>query len=73
MKIKTKFSNSKLLDENKMIFENQIWRIDEVASYTGYKIGTIYNLTSQNLIPHRRKRGRIFFIPLEIQNWIEEE
>lgn len=49
-----------------------LWKIDDVAEYTGYSKGTLYNLTSKNLIPHRKKRGKLFFSPLEIQNWIEE-
>lgn len=54
------------------LFENQIWKIKDVAKFTGYSVGTLYNLVSQNLVPYRKKRGRLFFIPLEIQNWIEE-
>jgi predicted DNA-binding transcriptional regulator AlpA len=53
-------------------FENQIWQIEDVAKFTGYTVGTLYNLTSQNLIPHRKKRGKLFFVPFEILNWIEE-
>ncbi len=49
-----------------------LWGIEEVSRHTGYAVGTLYNLTSKNVIPHRRKRGRLFFIPTEIQNWIEE-
>lgn len=51
---------------------NQIWSIKETAQYTGYAIGTLYNLVSQNLIPFRKKRGKLYFIPTEVQNWIEE-
>lgn len=54
------------------IFDNRIWNILDVARYTGYHVGTLYNLTSKNLIPHRKKRGKLFFVPFEIQNWIEE-
>ena len=50
----------------------QIWGVRDVASYTGYAIGTLYNLVSRNLIPHRKKRGKLYFVPSEIQNWIEE-
>ena len=53
-------------------FENRIWSVRDVSEYTGYAVGTLYNLASQDLIPHRKKRGRLFFIPLEVQNWIEE-
>lgn len=54
------------------LIENKIWSIRDTADYTGYAVGTLYNLVSQNLVPHRKKRGRLFFIPLEIHNWIEE-
>lgn len=54
------------------LFENKIWSVEDVAAYTGYSIGTLYNLTSRDLIPHRKKRGKLYFIPLEIQNWIDE-
>lgn len=49
-----------------------LWQIEDVAAYTGYSKGTLYNLTSQKIIPHRKKRGKLYFVPLEIQNWIEE-
>lgn len=61
------------ISQEKPIFENRIWRIDDIVSFTGFSKGTIYNLTAKNKIPHRRKRGRLFFIPLEILNWIDEE
>ncbi len=73
MKIKKQNIAISLEKKQSKFFENRIWRIDDVACYTGYSLGTLYNLTSQNLIPHRKNRGRIFFIPLEIQNWIEED
>lgn len=68
-----KMKVQKAKEISQKFFENRIWRIEDVANFTGYSLGTLYNLTSQNLIPHRKKRGRIFFIPLEIQNWIDEE
>ncbi len=58
--------------KRELLFENKIWNIADVAEYTGYSIGTLYNLTSKDLIPHRKKRGKLFFLPFEIQNWIEE-
>lgn len=51
---------------------DQIWSIMDVARYTGYAVGTLYNLVSDHLIPFRKKRGKLYFIPFEIQNWIEE-
>lgn len=59
-------------EDGAAIFEKKIWKINDVAEYTGFSVGTLYNMTSRNLIPHRKKRGRLFFLPFEIQNWIEE-
>lgn len=60
------------IESKSLIFENRIWNVRDTATYTGYSVGTLYNLVSQNLVPYRKKRGRLFFIPHEIQNWIEE-
>jgi predicted DNA-binding transcriptional regulator AlpA len=65
-------SPSDKVESKKLIFENRIWSVRDVSEYTGYAVGTLYNLASQDLVPHRKKRGRLFFIPLEIHNWIEE-
>jgi excisionase family DNA binding protein len=56
-------------------FDNLIWGIDEVCSFTKYAKGTIYNLVSKGEIPHRtrgRKR-RLVFVPSEIVTWIKGE
>jgi predicted DNA-binding transcriptional regulator AlpA len=65
--------NAKELQDSSL-FLNQIvfWKIDGVAAFTGYSKRTLYNLTSRDLIPHRKKRGKLYFVPFEIQNWIEE-
>lgn len=63
----------KKVSENSFsLFENRIWQVEDVAKFTGYSVGSLYNLTSKNLIPHRKKRGKLYFIPVEIQNWIDE-
>ena len=60
--------------QDSSLFENKIsfWKIEDVAEITGYSIGTLYNLTSKDLIPYRKKRGKLYFVPSEIKNWIEE-
>ncbi len=68
MKLKTLKSN----ENSAPFFENLIWQVEDVAKFTGYSVGSLYNLTSKKLIPHRKKRGKLYFIPVEIQNWIEE-
>jgi len=55
-----------------LFFDKKIWTIFDAAAFTGYSVGTLYNLTSKDLIPHRKKRGKLYFLPFEIQNWIEE-
>ena len=58
-----------------MLFNNCIWGIDEVCSFTSYARGTIYNLVSRGEIPYR-KRGsgrRLVFIPSEITEWFKGE
>ena len=39
------------------LFDKRIWTIKDVTLVTGYLVGTLYNLTSKGLIPHRKKRG----------------
>jgi predicted DNA-binding transcriptional regulator AlpA len=56
-------------------FENLIWGVDEVCSFSGYAKGTIYNLVSRGEIPYRtrgRKR-KLVFIPSEVIAWLRGE
>jgi predicted DNA-binding transcriptional regulator AlpA len=53
-----------LLFENRIVFLS----VRDVARWLGYSVGTLYNLTSTNKIPHRKKRGKLYFDPGEIQN-----
>ncbi len=68
--IKNEFVDEKINSEK--FFEMKICFIRDVARFTGYSVNTLYNLTSRNLIPHRKKRGKLYFVPTEILNWIEE-
>ena len=56
-------------------FDNRIWGIDEVCSFTSYAKGTIYNLVSRGEIPYRKRGGgrRLVFIPSEIIEWFKGE
>ena len=58
--------------DNKKFFKNQIWRIEDVASYLKCSKGHIYNLVSKGKIPHRKKGRMLFFLPIEILDWIDE-
>lgn len=51
------------------LFENQIWRIEDVVKETRLAKKTIYNLCSLGEIPHFKQRKRLVFIPNEIRKW----
>ena len=57
------------------LFEIQIWTVDQVAKFLNVTKGHIYNLVSRREIPFRKKKGkgRLYFIPQEIFDWINEE
>ena len=55
------------------LFDNRImWTIDDLMEFTGLARQTIYNLRSQGKIPYRKCWGKLFFIPDEIINMIDE-
>ena len=54
------------------LFNKRIWTIEDVALILGLSRGTIYNKTSRREIPFRKRGKRLYFIPDEILNWIEE-
>ena len=58
-----------------VLFDNLIWGVDEVCSFTRYAKGTIYNLVSRGEIPHRRRgrKRRLVFVPSEIMAWLKGE
>jgi excisionase family DNA binding protein len=67
-------SNKMSATERKKLFEIQIWTVDDVALFLDSSKGHIYNLVSQKMIPFYKKgkRGRLYFIPTEILDWIKE-
>lgn len=60
--------------ERKSLFEIQIWTIDDLALVLNCSKGSIYNKVSKDEIPFHKKgeRGRLYFIPSEILEWIKE-
>jgi predicted DNA-binding transcriptional regulator AlpA len=54
------------------IFDKRIWRVEDVASFLGCATGHVYNLSSDEKIPKRKKRGLLYFVPDEILNWVLE-
>lgn len=71
---KTKLNNA----TTSKFFNNQIWRIEDVASALGVSKGHIYNLVSDSKktrkkgIPFHKKGKLLFFFPEEILSWIQE-
>lgn len=51
-------------------FDNEIMRVSDVADLLGCSKGHIYNLTSQDEIPHYKKGKSLYFFYSEIQEWI---
>ncbi len=54
------------------LFKNLIWRIDDVAKFLQVSKGHLYNLVSRGELPYRKKGRLLFFLPAEIQLWVEE-
>ena len=61
--------------EQARLFDNLIWGVDEVATFTSYAKGTIYNLVSRGKIPYRTRgrKSRLVFVPSEIVAWLKGE
>jgi len=74
-KEKQKSHNESESSKAQMFFENLIWGVDEVCSFSGYAKGTIYNLVSRGEIPYRTRgrRKRLVFVPSEIIAWLKGE
>ncbi len=54
------------------MLKKPFWTIHEAAYFTGFKVRTIYNKVSRKEMPYRKRGKRLFFIPNEIINWIDE-
>lgn len=52
--------------------QSEMMRAPEAARYIGRSVGSLYVLTSQNLIPFCKPRGKILlFRRSELDRWIE--
>ena len=58
--------------DHKLLFNKLIWSIEDVVLFTRLSKGTIYNKTHKGVIPFRKRGNRLYFIPQDIQTWIEE-
>ena len=51
---------------------DRLMTAEEVATYLGYALGTIYNKVQAGEIPHKRLGRTIRFRRSDIDAWIEE-
>jgi excisionase family DNA binding protein len=60
--------------QRQSLFDKRIWTIKDVAEFLDLSVSYIYNLTSRNDIPFRKKgkRGKLYFLPEEIEEWVNE-
>lgn len=72
-------SQSQIGINNSLLFDNQIWRIEDVAEFLGVSVGHIYNLVSRsrkmrrkNEFPYRKCGKLLYFFPKEVLNWIDK-
>lgn len=71
-------SKSMLKYDDNLLFHNQIlesksiWTIDDLMAFTGLARQTIYNKVSKGEIPCRKRWGKLYFVPDQILNLIEE-
>ncbi|MBF0298177.1 MAG: helix-turn-helix domain-containing protein [Oligoflexia bacterium] len=70
--INKKHQNYRSKYDSDEFFNNQIWRVNDVADYLRCSVKHIYNLTYRREIPFVKKGKLLFFIPTEIHNWILE-
>ena len=54
------------------IHDKRIWFIEDVMEFTGFSKSTVYKMTSRKELPHRKRGKKLFFLPSEVWNWLEE-
>ncbi|MCT4642796.1 MAG: helix-turn-helix domain-containing protein [Bacteriovoracaceae bacterium] len=69
------YKEKKIADESKKLnheelFKKKVWKIRDVASFLDCSIGHVYNLSSRDLIPRKKKGKCLYFDPREILEWI---
>ena len=63
---------SAMSEDTTNIHDKRIWVIEDVMTFTGFSKSTVYKMTARREIPHRKRGKKLFFLPDEIWNWIEE-
>lgn len=55
-------------NDHNQLFNKKIWTIKDVSTFTGFAVSSLYNMDD---LPRRKRRGRLFFYPNEIMDWID--
>ncbi len=62
-------SQYKSYTDHETLFKKRIWTISDVSLFTGFTVRSLYNMKD---LPRRKRGNRLFFIPDEILDWIDE-
>lgn len=62
--------HSNTVNENKMN-EEELLNITGVSNLLSLKKPTIYGLVHKGIIPHHKKRGRLYFLRAELIEWVK--
>lgn len=61
--------NNALMSRNNA---TEIMNVKQVSEFLGLSPATIYDKTSRNLIPFKKKGNKLYFIRKEIESWVLE-
>ena len=50
----------------------EIMNVEQVSDFLNLAIATIYDKTSKNLIPYKKRGKKLYFIRTEIEKWVLE-
>ncbi len=51
--------------------DKEVWNYQDLAGYTGFSKGHLYNLVAEGEIPHYKPLGgKVFFKRSEIEDWL---
>ena len=62
------------IEIKKKLLEKTIWNMKDLKTYLEISVSTIYRWKNKKVepLPSRRRGSKLFFIPQEVLNWIEE-
>jgi len=48
----------------------EILNVEEAADFLNLAMATVYDKTSKNVIPHKKKGNKLYFIRAELEKWV---